>query len=98
MKERLKKLKSKLLKQNNEMMETKNWVIEQIVAPWSEEDLKEKQEEVNFIASFGEKKQTVEITEMSYKYDLLRQYADLFTEEERQDLRNKIAGLDIKSK
>jgi hypothetical protein len=79
-------------------METKNWVIEQIVAPWSEEDLKEKQEEVNFIASFGEKKQTVELTEMSYKYDLLRQYADLFTEEERLELRYKIAGINLKSK
>ena len=98
MKEKLKNLKNKLLKQNNEMAETKQWVIEQLREPWSDELLKEKQEEVNFIASFGEKKQTVEITEMSYKYDLLRQYADLFTEEERQELRNDIAGLNIKSK
>ena len=98
MKEKLKNLKNKLLKQNNEMAETKKWFIEQLREPWSDELLKEKQEEVNFIASFGEKKQTVEITEMSYKYDLLRQYADLFTEEERQELRNDIAGLNIKSK
>ena len=98
MKEKLKNLKNKLLKQNTEMAETKKWVIEQLREPWSDELLKEKQEEVNFIASFGEKKQTVEITEMSYKYDLLRQYADLFTEEERQELRNDIAGLNIKSK
>ena len=55
-------------------------------------------EEVNFIASFGNSNKKIEITEESYKYDLLRQYADLFTEEERQELRNKIAGINLKSK
>lgn len=97
MKEKLKNLKNKLLK-NNEMIETKKWIVDQINEPWSDEMLKEKTEEVNFIASFGPSNKKVEITEESYKYDLLRQYADFFTEEERQELRNRIAGINLKSK
>ena len=97
MKEKLKKFKNKLLK-NNEMMETKKWIIDQINEKWTDELLNEKIEEVNFIASFGNSNKRIEITEESYKYDLLRQYADLFTEEERQELRNKIAGINLKSK
>jgi hypothetical protein len=97
MKEKLKKLKNKLLK-NNEIEETKQWVIEQINEKWTDEMLKEKNDEVNFIASFGPSNKKIEVTEESYKYDLLRQYADFFTEEERQNLRNIIAGINLKTK
>lgn len=97
MKEKLKKLKNKLLK-NNEIEETKQWIIEQINEKWTDEMLKEKIDEVNFIASFGPSNKKIEVTEESYKYDLLRQYADFFTEEERQNLRNIIAGINLKTK
>ena len=97
MKEKLKKLKNKLLK-NNEIEETKQWIIEQINEKWTDEMLKEKNDEVNFIASFGPSNKKIEITEESYKYDLLRQYADFFTEEERQNLRNIIDGINLKTK
>ena len=97
MKEKLKKLKNKLSK-NNEIEETKQWVIEQINEKWTDEMLKEKNDEVNFIASFGPSNKKIEVTEESYKYDLLRQYADFFTEEERQNLRNIIAGINLKTK
>lgn len=97
MKEKLKKLKNKLLK-NNEIEETKQWIIEQINEKWTDEMLKEKNDEVNFIASFGPSNKKIEVTEESYKYDLLRQYADFFTEEERQNLRNIIAGINLKTK